>query len=106
MKLQTAINRLNRNCESRQSKSYQIVNDLISGNGKSGQVFRNDNGGLGAIINPAYYSGSGKYTSLQDHTKNVTDLLDKINIKYIEGNNAPRGSATGNFILIKSKINR
>jgi len=56
------------------------------------------------FLRPCYVSGSGRYTSNQDHTDSTKKLLDLLGVEYKFGNNAARGSATGNYISISTKI--
>ena len=84
---------------SKSSTDYQIVKDLLSENPK--RVF----GKSYNLIRPCYTSGSGRFTSNQDHTKSTCKLLSLIGIEYVLTNDAPRGSATGNLITITTKIN-
>ena len=59
---------------------------------------------FGNVIRPCYTSGSGKFTVNQNHTASVTSLLNLLKIKYTFGNDAPRGSETGNFIVVTTKL--
>lgn len=48
-----------------------------------------------------YYSGTVRYRHTVDTDYyNMKKLLDGLNIKYKVGNDAPRGGATGDYILI------
>ena len=51
-------------------------------------------------IRPCYYSGSGRFTTKQDHTAGVRYLLNRAKIRFTETNDAPRGSETGNLIKL------
>jgi len=51
-------------------------------------------------IRPCYYSGSGRFTSKLDYTADVKHLLEKAGIRYTLTNDAPRGSETGNLIIL------
>ena len=89
MKTTTAQNRLAKLNLNKGTKAYQFVNEIING---------------AKTIRPCYTSGSGRYTSNQDHTSATCEILDKMNVKYMLTNDAPRGSATGNVITIKTKF--
>ena len=89
MKLSTFLSRLEKHGQ-KGTKAYQMVAELAT-NEKT-------------IIRPCYTSGSGRWTSNQDHSERVIELLNAMNVKYVEGNDAPRGGATGKFIRITSKI--
>ena len=51
-------------------------------------------------IRPCYYSGSGRFTSKLDYTADVKHLLERAGIRYTLTNDAPRGSETGNLIIL------
>ena len=98
MKATTLQSRLaKRNNGSKSAQSYRIVSDLINNTNKT---FTIRNG----IIRPCYTSGRGRFTTNMDHTSGTLYLLDLIGVRYEKGNDAPRGSATGNFIKIITKI--
>jgi len=70
---------------------YKMVQDVLdSKNGK--------------IIRPCYTSGSGRFTSNQDHTLAVKKILNALSLNYTIQNDAPRGSVTGTFITITTKL--
>lgn len=71
-------------------KSYKFVKQVIETGEKT--------------IKPAYTSGSGRYTSNQDHTAHTCKMLNELGIEFILSNDAPRGSVTGNLITITTKI--
>lgn len=98
MKASTLQNRLDkRYTGSKATKAYQMVSDMINQTNKTYAV-------RGAIIRPCYASGSGRFTSNQDHTSAVVNILNLLGIKYQSGNDAPKGGLTGNFIKILTKI--
>jgi len=75
---------------SRGSKAYQIVKSII-----------NDRD---LMVRPCHSSGTGRFCTNLDYTEGVINLLDKIGVKYIAGNDSPRGGKPGNFIKIITKI--
>lgn len=79
------------------SISYKCVADVINGTNTSGCVHNN-------IIRPVYTRGSGKWTNIADHSAETTRLLDALKIKYIAGNDAPKGGRCGYFIKIISRF--
>jgi hypothetical protein len=89
MKATTAKKRLESSTFTKNSKAYRFAFDIING---------------AKTIRPCYTSGSGRFTSNQDHTKALCCILDQINIKYKLTNDASRGSATGNLITILTKF--
>ena len=101
MKATTLATRLNTiYTGSKSTIAYRIACDLVAGTNKT-YTMRGD-----GIIRPCYTSGSGRFTSNQDHTAETCALLDLLRVKYMTGNDAPKGGATGNFIKITSKIAR
>jgi hypothetical protein len=97
MKATTLKNRLEKiENLSRNSKGYQVVNNLISNNPDS-MIFGN-------LIRPCHTSGKGRFTTNLDYTDLITHLLNKIGVKYIKGSDAPRGGKTGHFLKIITKI--
>ena len=56
------------------------------------------------IIRPVSETGSGKWTSVDDKTIELTKLLDKLCIEYTKGNDAPKGGVLGTYIKITTSI--
>lgn len=81
---------------SRGSKAYQIVKALINGE----HIF----GIRGNMIRPCHTSGTGHFCTNLDYTEGVKNLLNKIGVKYVAGNDSPRGGKPGNYIKIITKI--
>lgn len=52
----------------------------------------------GQPIRPCYTSGSGRFTSNQDHAASVRTILRALNCPFTAGNDAPRGGLTGQWI--------
>lgn len=52
------------------------------------------------IIRPCYASGRGRFCKNMDYTSEVAALLKKANIKFVQGNDAPRGGKDGNYIIL------
>ena len=97
MKTETLNKRLARRYGgARNTKAYQVVNDLI--NGRENFMIR------GQVIRPVIISGSGKYTNYVDYSRDIGDLLNLIGVRFKNGNDAPRGGKTGNYIEIKTSI--
>ena len=100
MKATTLQKRLdNRYQGSKNTIAYKVVTDVINKTNNSCRIFWEN------LIRPVRTSGSGRFTTTLDYTRDVENLLDLIGVKYISGNDAPRGGATGNFIKIITKIN-
>lgn len=75
------------------SIAYKVAMDLVNNTSKSNMVY-------GDIIRPCYTSGSGRFTSNQDHTTIICKTLTEMGLSYTTGNDSPRGGKTGNFIKI------
>lgn len=92
---------------SKSSKVYQILKDIAEGTNKSYCLPYGWDGNLKNVkIRPCYASGKGKYTSNQDHSLWLEGSLRRLGLKIETGNDAPRGGATGKYIIIKTKIER
>lgn len=99
MKLSTLQARISR-ANFRHCKALDIIKDFANmENKKTYQVFAD-------IIRPCTTSGRGRFTTNLDYTADVCRLLDQLKIKYISGNDSPRGGKTGNCIKILTKIDR
>ena len=55
-------------------------------------------------IRPVYTSGTGRFTSNQDHTFTTRALLLQIGIEHTLTNDSKRGGLIGNLITINTKI--
>lgn len=107
MKTSTLKNRIAKLEVSKSSKAYKILIDVLEGTNKSYCFPYGWDGNLKDVkIRPCYTSGSGRFTSNQDHTLAVYSLLTKVGLKVESGNDSPRGGLTGNYIIIKTKIER
>ena len=84
---------------SKTSIAYQVTSELLElpNAKKTYKIFGN-------IIRPVHTSGSGRFTSNQDHTKSIADLLFSLGIVTIESNDSPRGGLTGNLLTITTKL--
>jgi hypothetical protein len=54
----------------------------------------------GTKISTCYTSGSGRYTSNQDHHFATKTILNKLDVQFTEGNDAPRGGKTGQWVMV------
>lgn len=50
-----------------------------------------------------YYQGSGRHTKAIDKTNEVVSALRSLRIAHAQGNDAPRGGVSGNFVIITSE---
>lgn len=98
MQATTLKNRLAKLEIAKNSIAYKVIVDLVENTNKSYKVFP------AGIIRPVHTSGSGRFISNQDHSRDISNLLDKLKVKYSEGNDAPRGGATGKYLKIITKI--
>lgn len=103
MKATTLKNRIEK-LHKRNCIALQIVKELTGlysdKNGKPLRTYRIRQG----VIRPCDTSGTGRYTTLLDYTQDVCNLLDELKVKYICGNDAPRGGLCGNWIRVLTKI--
>lgn len=100
MKSETLKKRLEKRYNgSKAIKAYTIVKDLIDGTNKSYMVKDN-------TIRPVITSGTGRFKTNLDYTDDTKRLLSLLGVKYIQGNDAPRGGLTGNYIKVITKIER
>lgn len=83
---------------SKSRAAYRMVTAVIDG--------KNEKGVYKETIRPCYASGMGRFWANLDYTAEVISLLNLIGVKFITGNDAPRGSATGNWIKVTTKIER
>lgn len=115
MKTETLNKRLLKLDFSKNTVAYQIAKELTgiyfesskygpnTGVKRPLKTNRIDSTGL---IRPCYTSGSGRFTSNQNHTCEVKRILDLLKVKYESGNDAPRGGETGNWIKIITKLEK
>lgn len=75
------------------SIAYKVAMDIVNDTNNSYMVY-------GDIIRPCYTSGSGRFTSNQDHTLVICKTLAEMGLSFTTGNDSPRGGKTGNFIKI------
>lgn len=100
MKTSTIKKRLEkRYTGSKSAKAYRIILDIINGTNQTRMV-------NGNLIRPCQTSGSGRFTTNLDYTKETENLLTLLGIKFESGNDAPRGGLTGNYIKVLTKIVR
>ncbi len=58
-------------------------------------------------VRPAYYSGSGRFTTLLDYTDDTIQTLQRAGlvngIDFVVENDAPKGSPRGNIVILRNK---
>lgn len=58
----------------------------------------------GELIRTCYITGSGSYARNQDYHDRLKTILRKHGIPYSEGNDAPRGGKTGQWVKVSDSI--
>lgn len=98
MKKTTFIKRLNKAVEdkviTKNSSAYKLI---------SGWIIQRHNNAL-PYIRPCWTSGYGRYKTNLDYTHDVERVLQHMKIKFVSGNDAPKGGKVGNFIKITHKV--
>ena len=57
------------------------------------------------VLRPVFSQGSSwKHSSLIDKTIELTNVLRKLGVEFVTGNDAPKGGKTGCFVKITTKI--
>ena len=55
-------------------------------------------------IRPAGYTGRGRFISKFDYSDKIIDALNACKLKFVFGNDAPRGGVSGKYIIVETKI--
>lgn len=88
------------------SVAYNIVEHILdpSKNGCVSWIERDDSNKIKrpVIVRPVIVQGSGRLRSIVDKREEIKHALKISNIKFEEGNDAPRGGQTGAYIKIKN----
>ena len=94
-----AAKKLAKSSISKTTIAYQVVAELleIQGAKKTYKIYNN-------TIRPVHTSGSGRFTSNQDHTQSIIDLLKEVGIECLLSNDSKRGGLTGNLLTITTKL--
>ena len=87
MKKETIKKRLEKMNVSKTSSSYKLLTEWLNAS---------DN----YVIRPCWTSGRGRFCTNLDYTEQLKGLLTSLNVRYVSGNDAPRGGKCGNFIKI------
>ena len=58
------------------------------------------------LIRTCWVSGSGRFTSNQDHHEQTKRMLKALGLGYTEGNDSPRGGLTGQWIKLDARAMR
>lgn len=97
MKRETLAKRVNKLNLSHCSVAYQVLAE-IAGIKDYHRLYRKD------FIRPTWYSGYGRFAKTFEYSLDIRAALTACKIKYVEGNDAPRGGKSGNYIKILTKI--
>ena len=87
MKKETIKRRLEKAKVNKTSSAYKLLIEWVNAS---------DN----YIIRPCWTSGRGRFCTNLDYTEQLKGLLTSLNVRYVSGNDAPRGGKCGNFIKI------
>jgi hydrogenase maturation factor HypF (carbamoyltransferase family) len=91
--MKTLVEKLENSGANKNTIAYKAVKMLLNGeNSRYTQQVK------GNRIRPVHTSGSGRFCKNMDYTKDVIQLLEKLELKYTIGNDAPKGGLTGNYI--------
>lgn len=88
MKRETIAKRLEKMNVCKGACAYKLVRALVTRENRSN------------VIRPCWTSGAGRFCKNLDYTADVRRLLKALRVSFVEGNDAPRGGLTGNFIKI------
>lgn len=89
MKKETIKKRLEKANVNKTSSAYKLLKKWLNDDGNT-------------IIRSCWESGRGRFTTNLDYTSQLERLLTSLKVRYISGNDAPRGGKTGNYIKILS----
>ena len=92
-----ALKKLSKLNTSKSSIVYKVIIDLLMDTNTTYKVFGN-------AIRTVHTSGSGRFTSNQDHTASIKDTLNAIGIETELSNDSKRGGLTGNLLTIITKL--
>lgn len=83
-------------------KTFATKNGIISFNRNASeyklvlQAIQNP----GTKIRTCWTSGRGRFTSNMDHHYATATALTKLGVRFLEGNDSPRGGKTGQYIIV------
>lgn len=87
MKKETIQRRLKKANANKCAASYRLLTEWLNTEGNH-------------VIRPCWTSGRGRFTTNLDYTQQLENLLTLLKVRYIVGNDAPRGGKSGNYIYI------
>ena len=103
MKRSTLIKRINKQIKLNNATSIVAIKTLFGiANQEYGRYFNGKD-----IIRPCgYYGRFARHKSKYNYMYAICDLLDLCRVKYVKGNDAPRGGYEGNYIKLITKIEK
>ena len=87
MKKETIKKRLEKMNVNKNTSAFRLLSEWLNAS---------DN----VIIRPCWTSGRRRFCTNLDYTGQLESLLTSLKVRYISGNDAPRGGKCGNFIKI------
>lgn len=79
----------------------QVNERKIARNSAAYKVAMNAVNNPGKKIRTGWTLGKGRFSSAQNHSEAVANLLSLAKINFTAGNDAPRGGVDGNYIIVK-----
>lgn len=67
------------------------------------EKFTNYSGEFEQTTYTGHYSGNGRFTTAHSFGSDFINFLNVFGLKYVTGNDAPRGGASGEFVKISSR---
>lgn len=87
MKKETIVKRLSKSSVNKTTIAYKLLKAWLESD---------DN----HLIRPCHTSGRGRFCKNLDYTRELESLLAELRVRYLVGNDSPRGGKTGNYIKI------
>ena len=102
MKLSTFKNRLEKLADKTNANKNDYSFVRVQRNSSAYKLLSNWDGK--GIIRPCWYNGSGRFTTVQNHTYFIKKILGEMKVKFVCDNDAPRNGVHGTYIKITTKI--
>lgn len=87
MKKETIQRRLKKANVNKGTASYRLLTEWLNAEGNN-------------VIRPCWTSGRGRFTTNLDYTEQLKSLLSSLRVRYIVGNDAPKGGKCSNFVVV------
>jgi hypothetical protein len=101
MKKETIRKKLAKSDIKKNSLVYKMIEEMINDIHPLNNRFYSV---LTKKLRPNFYSGTGRFSKVQKHEYELSIALNVLKIKYIKGNDAPRGSLCGVYFKILTNI--